>query len=197
MVELMPDTVAREADRPSSGLPTLAALLANQTRGGLTASKLANSDEMKKLLNSFRRQPESNKENCRAASGCLVIQDKERFAALLYIAFNKYIASCSVAHVVGLFKETNLLTEVLKSPMGTAVKLNTEQERWGPLDLELGLQTQMFGRRARFDIFRSESVKSTDIRDLNFLQSDSEGSPYKDIDENHPVIPLLEMLRLS
>jgi len=197
MVELMLDTVAREADRPSSGLPTLAALLDNQTRDGLTAFKLAKSDEMKKLLNRFRRQPESNKENCRVASDCLIIQDKERFAALLYIAFNKYVTSCSVAHVVGLFKETSLLTEVLKSPVGTAVKLNTEQERWGPLDLKLGLQTQMFGRRARFDIFRSESVKSTDVRDLNFLQSDSEGSPYKDIDQNHPVMPLLEMLRLS
>ena len=113
-------------------------------------------DLVKQFLNSSIRT--SNKENC--LSGPLSINNKELFGILTELSVTKHIAMNCFPHIYAMYKEVKV-SEVLEAyDENISIKLNEKQSKWGPMDLKDGLIVKQFGRRPRFEIFRSEGVKS-------------------------------------
>jgi len=195
IVKLFFETVAREQGRPGSGLASLDSVLNSTTLKGDTVATLAKSDEMKDLIKQFLNSNTrlNDKENC--LSGPLSINNKELFGLLTELSVTKYIAMNCLPHIYAMYKEVKV-SEVLEAyEEDISIKLNEKQSKWGPMDLKDGLIIKQFGRRPRFEIFRSEGVKSQDIRDYeNLIYYKKQ---YKKIDPLHPALPMLKLLKIS
>ena len=65
------------------------------------------------------------------------------------------------------YKGTSLAQVVAAVADSAPVRPNEDQEQFcGQLDLKLGLSSTLLGRRARFDLYRNEVVKSRDLKDF-------------------------------
>ena len=195
IAKLFLETIVREQGRPGSGLASLDSVLNSTTLKGETVATLARSDEMRDLVKQFLNSNirTSNKENC--LSGPLSINNKELFGLLTELSVTKYIAMNCLPHIYAMYKEVKV-SEVLEAyDEDISIKLNEKQSKWGPMDLKDGLIVKQFGRRPRFEIFRSEGVKSQDIRDYeNLIYYKKQ---YKKIDPLHPALPMLKLLKIS
>jgi len=193
ITKLFLDTIAREQSRPNSGLPSVDSILSSTTKNGDTIDTLAKTDEMKEMLKSFADNSRiCEKENC--PTGPLFIPKKELFGLLTELSVTKYIAMNCLPHIYGMFKGVNV-SEVLRAHKDNiSIKLNEMQLKWGPMDLKDGLIVEQFSRRPRFDLFRSEAVKSQDMKDFeNLIYYKKQ---YKKIDPLHPALPMLKLLRI-
>ena len=94
-----------------------------------------------------------------------------------------------------MYKEVKVSEVLLAYEECISIKLNEKQAKWGPLDLKDGLIVKQFGRRPRFDIFRTEAVKSQDIRDYENLVYYKK--QFKKFDPLHPALPMLKLLKIT
>jgi len=195
IAKLLLETVAKEQGRPGSGLASLDTVLDSTTKSGDTIATLAKTDSMRELVKQFsnRYSRMYDKENC--LSGPLSISNKELFGVLIDISVTKYIGMNCLPHIYAMYKEVRV-SEVLEAyEECISIKLNEKQAKWGPMDLKDGLIVKQFGRRPRFDIFRSESVKSQDIRDYENLVYYKK--QFKKFDPLHPALPMLKLLKIT
>ena len=195
IAKLFLDTIAKEQSKPGSGLPSIDTVLASTTKHGDTVATLAKIDEMRELLKSYvdNYSRMCVKENCPTVP--LGIPKKDIFGLLTELSITKYVAMNCLPHIYGMFKEVNVSEVLRANEEKIPIKLNEKQSRWGPMDLKDGLIVEQFGSRPRFDLFRSESVKSQDVRDFeNLIYYKKQ---YKKIDPLHPALPMLTLLKIS
>ena len=94
-----------------------------------------------------------------------------------------------------MYKEVKVSEVLVAQEENIVIKLNKKQSKWGPIDLKDGLTVKQFGRRPRFEMFRSEAVKSQDVKDYeNLLYYKKQ---YSRIDPLHPVMPMLKLMKIS
>jgi len=195
MTKLFLETVFREQAKPGSGLPSLNTVLASTTKKGDTIATLAKTDEMRELINQFANNFSriNDKENC--PNSPLAITNKELFGLLAELSFTKYISMNCLPHIYAMYKEVKVSEVLVAQEENIVIKLNKKQSKWGPIDLKDGLIVKQFGRRPRFEMFRSEAVKSQDVKDYeNLLYYKKQ---YKRIDPLHPVMPMLKLMKIS
>lgn len=195
ITKLLLDTIAMEQGRPGSGLPSVDTILASTTKEGTTIATLAKTDEMKELIKSYSSNysRSSDKENC--PSGPLAIPKKDLFGLLTEMSITKYIAMNCLPHIYAMYKEVRVSEVLHAQEENIVIKLNDKQAKWGPIDLKDGLIVKQFGRRPRFEVFRSEAVKSQDMKDFeNLIYYKKQ---YKKIDPLHPALPMLNLLKIS
>ena len=100
-------------------------------------------------------------------SGPLSISNPEMFKVLLDQALVKYISALNLAAVYATFKEIDFEEVVAEARKGASVLPNGSQQQFcGTMDLREGLTKLQFKKKPRLDLFRSEQVKSQDLRDF-------------------------------
>jgi len=159
LVSLFLETVATKP-----GFPSVKVLLSAKTKAGETMVSLAKSDSMKAVLNRFSGGGNVPKPEI---SGTLSISNPEMFKVLLEQALVKYISALNLAAVYSTFKEIDFEEVVAEARKGASVLPNASQQQFcGTMDLREGLTKLQFKKKPRFDLFRSEQVKSQDLRDF-------------------------------
>ena len=158
LVNLFLETVATKP-----GFPSVKVLLSAKTKAGETMVSLARSDSMKAILNRFSGGDVPKPD----ISGTLSISNPEMFKVLLDQALVKYISALNLAAVYATFKEIDFEEVMAEARKGASVLPNSSQQQFcGTMDLREGLTKLQFKKKPRFDLFRSEQVKSQDLRDF-------------------------------
>jgi len=192
ITRLILEKVVQEQSRPKSPFPTLNDLMDAETKDGSTMTSLVQSDNMKQLLETF----EENQENLPPSGGLEVVR-RDVFGLLLELFLTKYLALHCLPHTYGMFKEVKV-DQVMKSAQeqpGLSLRLNSRQVKWGPCRVEEGLIMEQFGRRPRFELFRTEEVKSRDFKDFEKLIYFKKS--LGNMDPRHPVLPFLALIKVT
>merc|ERR1719167_2134842 len=156
------------------GFPSLKVLLSAKTKTGDTMLTLAKSESMKATLNRYTRDVSQKKSSSHTS---LNVNDLGMFKVLLDQDLIKYISALNLAAVYSTFKEINYEEVLSEANKGTSILPNASQHQFcGSIDLREGLKSFQFGKKPRFDLSRSEMVKSRDLRDLEQVMSKTEPS---------------------
>ena len=157
LVSLFMETVVTKP-----GFPSVKVVLSAKTKAGETMVNLARTDSMKAILNRFSGG--ISKPEC---PGALSISNLEMFRVLLDHSLVNYISAHNLAAVYATFKEINFEEVVAEARKGASVLPNANQQQFcGSIDLRGGLTNLQFNKKPRFDLSRSEQVKSQDLRDF-------------------------------
>jgi len=193
VTRLILNKVAQEESKGDSPFPSVLDLFNAKSKNGRTIRELAKSDEMKQLINSFSKE---NQENLPLVSSKLQIHRQDLFGVLLELFLSKYISSFCLAPTYGMFKTVKVqqIYEAAQDHPDTPIKPNPAQQRWGPLHLEDGLVMGQFGKRPRFDVFRSEESKGRDLKDFEKLLFFK--TSLNKLDKDHPLWPMLTLLKV-
>lgn len=109
----------------------------------------------------------------------------------------KYISALNLAAVYATFKEIDFEEVVAEARKGASVLPNGSQQQFcGTMDLREGLTKLQFQKKPRFDLFRSEQVKSQDLRDFEQLMYFKKQSRFPKMEKgNHPASATLALLK--
>jgi len=188
LVSLFLETVATKP-----GFPSVKVLLSAKTKAGESMVSLARSDSMKAVLNRFSGGDVPKSE----ISGTLSISNPEMFKVLLDQALVKYISALNLAAVYATFKEIDFEEVVAEARKGASVLPNGSQQQFcGTMDLREGLTKLQFKKKPRLDLFRSEQVKSQDLRDFEQLMYFKKQNRFPKMEKgNHPASATLALLK--
>jgi len=192
IVRLFLDTVSQN----KSGFPNLSQLMKAKTKDGNTLLSLAKTSEMKNLIKSFT-DPCSGKNNVEnfPPSGPLLVTNLPRFEVFLSLSITKYIATNYLGHVYGAYKHIKLDQVISASKEGKYILPNDEQEQFcGRQDLGVGLVSNQFDRKARFDLYRPEITKGRDLKDFEQLLYYEK--KFLKMEEKHPIVRMLHLLKI-
>jgi len=187
LVSLFMETVATKP-----GFPSVKVVLSAKTKAGETMVNLARTDSMKAILNRFSGG--ISKPEC---PGALSISNLEMFRVLLDHSLVNYISAHNLAAVYATFKEINFEEVVAEARKGASVLPNANQQQFcGSIDLREGLTNLQFNKKPRFDLSRSEQVKSQDLRDFEQLMYFKKQKKFPKMEkENHPASATLALLK--
>ena len=157
LVSLFMETAASK-----SGFPSVKVLLSAKTKAGETMFSLAKSNSMKAIINRFSGgviKPE--------CPGSLSISNLQMFKVFLDQALVSYISAHNLAAAYATFKGIDFEEVVAEAKKGVEVRPNANQQQFcGSIDLREGLKNLQFNKTPRFDLSRSEQIKSQDLRDF-------------------------------
>merc|ERR1712107_201103 len=180
------------------GFPSLKVLLSAKTKTGDTMLTLAKSESMKATLNRYRYTRDVSQKKSSSHTS-LNVNDLGMFKVLLDQALIKYISAPNLAVVYSTFKEINYEEVLSEANKGTSILPNASQQQFcGSIDLREGLKSFQFGKKPRFDLSRSEMVKSRDLRDLEQLLYFKKQKKFSKMEkEKHPVSATLILMKTS